>query len=51
MTIQILLESKIYESKNLSGDRTLKTAVLSDSIGVSNIPVRFNSHEYLTHSP
>ena len=35
----------------MSGDRTMKTAVLSDFIGVINIRVKFNSHEYLTHSP
>ena len=41
--IQILLANKIYKSKNLSGDQTMKTSVISAFIGVSNIPVRFNS--------
>ena len=53
MRIQILLESKIYKSKNLSGDRTLRTADFSDFIGAaSNIRVfdSLRKFSYSSHS-
>ena len=51
MRIQILLASKIYERKIPEPGPNPETAVLRDFIGVSNIRVKYSSHENLIRSP